>query len=475
MKRKMFLFLSAVMILVTTVAANSEPQQITLKFATLAPSGTFANSAINSMQKCFDMIGPTFNIKVNVKGYYGGVMGDDPQMIQKARMGQLDMLATTLNGLPLIAKELELFNMAYLIEDFGMFDYIMRRNAPLINKLFYDNGWISLGLLISEGEHDLYLTKPLRTVNELKGLKAVNYTGGPDDTFFKALGIPQTHVGPSEIYTSAKTGVINAALLPSAFVIGMQIYTCMPYIISPSVRVATSALMMSRKSWEKLPWDFRIYMATLQPGVYYAGAGIVRDASYAFKGAMLKQHCKEVKLSDAEFKEWSKYIEGYRKTFIGDDPKKSALYKEIVDTIKEYKTTNPIEKRMFLSDPTYKNFPDKIQRIGDALVKLMKTKDKSVVLKLDTDNILERWRVYDSIEAMEHYKKTGDNSKIKKWMKGFYIPEVVDEIFTKHFDIIKKLYSTEKAMNERMSEAAEAYKIGQGMYKGYQRNGLTAK
>lgn len=453
---------------------KSDMTHITFKVATLAPGGTFASEAINTVKKNFYLIKERFGLDVNMIAYYGGVMGDDPQMVQKAKMGQLDMLGITLSGLSMIAKELEVINMAYLIEDYGMFDYIMTQNSALINDLFYKSGWISITLITSEGQHDLYLKDNLRTPEAMiNNIKAANYTGGPDNTFFEAVGIPQNPIGATELYVSMKSGVTNAAILPSAFVIGMQIYSSAPFVIAPKIRISTSALVLTKRKWETVPWDFRTYLPILQPAGYYAGGGLVRDASFAFADALSKHGLKTITLTQAEQDELKKRVTAYREKFIGDDPVKRNIYNSILKSIAEYKSGNPVEKRIFQSDPTYINFPDKVENISKAVLEYRKTGNKELILKLHEDGILERWRAYDFLVACEHYIKTKDHSQLYKWMKKFYISEVTDEIFTKHLDSVYRLFGTKEALDNRMEEFSKAYELAQGYYHGFQKAGFS--
>lgn len=448
---------------------------ITLKMATLAPGVSVANEGIHAIQKAFDKFTPKFGICMDIIPYWGGVMGDDPQMIQKAKAGQLDMLAITLNGLPLISNSFDIINMAYLIEDYGMFDYVINKNATLLNQIYWDNGWIGLSLIISDGAHNLYMDRPLRTVEDLKNnLKAANYTGGPDESFYKAMGINQTPLGPTELFPSVRSGVVNAALLPSAFAAGMQLYTKLNYIVEPPVRYSTSTVIMAKRKWETLPWEFRVFMAFLQPAATWGGLFIIRDLTYAFMDALVKHGCKQVVLTKEELKAWKDQIATYREEYVGNDPLKRSLYNAILKSIQEYKTGNPIEKQMYLADPTCKNFPDKVLRIGEALKEFTKTRNPNVILNLDKEKVLEKWRVYDAVIAQMDYAKTGSPKKLEQWMRSFYVKDVCDEIFSKHLNEVKKLFGSEKAIMERMNEVVETYNIGSGFYKGFQKYGIEA-
>lgn len=476
MKKYNYIIKTLLLIMISSIFYGpvSAEEVFTIKFATLAPKGTTATQATEGLNTAFYDLEKRFGFRIKVIPYYGGVMGDDPQMIQKAKTGQLDMLATTINGLPLCAKDIDTFAMAYLIEDYGQFDYVMRKNSVTINNHFYKNGWISMGLIITEGQHDLYLSKPYKTLQELKSnVKAANYTGVPDETFFKALGIGQTPVGPTELFPACRAGVVNAGILPSAFVIGMQIYSSLPYIIEPPIRISSSAVLLTKRKWDSTPWDFRLYSAIMQPSMYFFAGSPMRDASFAYTNAMLEYGTKKIKLAPDELKIWKDSVLAYRKKFLENNPEKKKLYDRIIEDIRIYNSTNPIEKEIYLADPTYKNFPDKIQRVLKAINSYVGTGSKADLAKLSDDKIIERWRIYDWVDASEYYIKTGDAGKLKAWLKSYYITEVSDEIFAKHMDSVKRVLGSKEAIKGMLSDFLVIFKANQ--YTGFQRTGLKKK
>lgn len=465
--------LSLALLLISLLQMPSSAGEVTrvvLKFGTLAPKGTTATHAVDMTDEIYEFLGQRIGTRVKIVGYYGGVMGDDPQMIQKAQAGQLDMLAITLMGMTTALKDIDVFNMAYLIENYGQFDYIMRKNAVSINNLFYQKRWVSYSLIITEGAHDLYMPKPYRTVAEIKeNLKASNYTGGPDDTFFKPMGISQTQVGPTEFYPAVRAGVCNAGIIPAAFVIGMQIYVVLPYIIKPSIRIPTSSIILAKRKWDSLPWNFRIYLAAMQPMFYFFTAGLMRDAATAYENALFAHGSKEVKLTPEEIKAWKKPVLDYRKVYLGGNSEKTELYNMIVKSLEEYEAGDHIEKGIYENDPTCKNFPDRIAKVAEALNVYIKTGSKAELAGLEKQKIFEKWRIHDWIAACENYIKTSNPAELKKWMNTFYVTEIVDEIFKNHMENIKFLFGTKEALNDRVEEFRRFYALGGKTYKGYQK------
>lgn len=469
MKRviKMRFYLIPCLLLLSLLNLSSVgADEIRLKLGTLGPKGTNVTSALETILDLLELVGRNFGHTIKIIPYLGGVMGDDPQMMQKAQMGQLDIITPTVNGLPIISKGLEVSYMAFLIQDYGAFDYVMR-NLRYYNDLFYKKGWISW-TMITEGMHDLYLSGQYRTQEELKdNLKACNYTGGPDDTFYKALGIPQVPIPPPEMFPSFRAKMSNSVILPSMFVIGMQIYTALPCIVEPTIRSSVSAAVMTRSKWESLPWDLKVFFISMQPMFYYVLNGQLRDGASAFTQAMYRYGSKKVLLTPEEYKSLEKPVLDYRETYLGNDEIKRAYYNKIFKLVNMYKSGNPIEKQIFLRDPTYKDFPQTVRTIGKALRVYLNTGSKKEILELEKKKILERWRLYNWIVACEKFIETGKPKLLKDWMNDYHAKEIIREVYAKHIDTVKKLYGTEAAFKKRIKEMLLLLE-SEG-YRGYQK------
>lgn len=444
---------------------------INIKVGSLAPKGTSATICFDMVDDIFLSLEKPFGTRLKIVGYYGGTMGDDPQMIQKAKLGQLDILTPTVNGLPNCVKEFETLYMPYVMDNFGEFDYFVSHNASYINELFYNNGWVTLFLLLSEGQHDIYLGRPCRTPEDLKkNITAANYTGAPDDTFFKSMGIPQYPVQPTEMYPAFRTGVSNAAILPSVFVIGMQIYTALPYVIEPPVRMSPSAVVITRKKWDAIPWEFKIFFAGMQPLLYSVFLGVLLDAAYTYSDAMVQHGSTHICLTPEERKTWMDAAALCRNKYLSEDKSKMNIYNRILQSKNEYNSRRNNIKDIFEDDPKFKNFPFKLQRIIKACNSYIETDSKEAIIRLESDKILEKWRFYDWITACENLIKKGSADELEKWMRSYYTPAVIDEIFSQHLDLIKELYGTRTALKDRIKEYMLF--VGTPRYRGFRTSSL---
>jgi len=466
MKRILGLILVLVVLQISPLVSSAFSESLRLKFGTLGPKGTNVTTALESALDLLGMACKHLGHEIKVIPYYGGVMGDDPQMMQKAKMGQLDLITPTSNGLPSVSLGIEVLYMAFLVNNYGEFDYVMKKIRGY-NDLLFKHGWVPW-IILTEGMHDLYLNGPYRTPIELqKKITGVNHSGGTDDCFYAPLGITQIPVSPAELFTSFRMKIANAVIAPSMFIIGMQIYTALPYIVEPSIHTAGTAVIMTKQKWETMPWDIRIFFAGLQPLLYYVVNGQMRDGASAFLSAMYKYGSKKVKLTDSELKAIKDLVVAYRTKYLGNDSVKQKYYKLISDAVTEYENINPLEKKMYDRDPTYKNFPSSLLQVAKALRAYRDRGSKAELLVLHKNTIIEKWRIYDWLVASEKLIKTGNVKPLKKWMASYYIKDVVNEIFSRHIDMVKKLYGSKKALRNRLDEYITY--LESKSYKGFQK------
>jgi len=95
------------------VLGHAQEKQITLKLGTLGPAGTSVAIAVESLLEGLDKLGQNIGYKVKIQPYYGGVMGDEPEMNQKAKLGQLDILTPTLSTMPDLVPSIEPYYLPF--------------------------------------------------------------------------------------------------------------------------------------------------------------------------------------------------------------------------------------------------------------------------------------------------------------------------------------------------------------------------
>ncbi|MBA2406096.1 MAG: TRAP transporter substrate-binding protein DctP, partial [Bdellovibrionales bacterium] len=139
-----------------------------IKLAVLVPEGTTWG---NSLKKLSKEVETVTNNEVSFKIYYGGVSGDEPDVIRKVRIGQL-------HGGIFTGKTLgEIHGDVRAIEiPFTFFDKQEKATAalnkltPQFNQLLKSKGFVNLGFY-EIGQVYLVSTKKITNLAELKGIK----------------------------------------------------------------------------------------------------------------------------------------------------------------------------------------------------------------------------------------------------------------------------------------------------------------
>ncbi len=449
----------------------AEKEPVLIKIGTVIPKGTCLSIGIEMVDELLaykpmlKLLGREYKYKI----YWGAIQGDEPQMIQKAKMGQLDVITITPIGMPNVNIELQPLMMPFLISNYGEFDYIIYKLRKYINQSYYKNGWIALNLATTEGEHYLFINGPYRTPEELrKNLIAGAYAGAADNAFYKPMGIPQTAVTVSDAFLMYKQGLLNGGILPSIMTVGMQLYVNQKYVIKTPIRFCPSAVGSPLKVWKAADWELKLLHILCQPFLYF-GASVLHDIAGAFYESLLKVGIKEVELTPAELKAWKDIIIPYRKIYLGDDKQKNEIYDMIMKAKKEYANGNPIEKRIYENDPKRAKFAQRMRKVGKAIHAYQKNGSLKKLKSLERRNIIENWRIYGWVVAAEHYWKTGKPTRLKKWMKSFFIDEIVDELFSKHPDIVKKMLGSKESVNIILESFRKYLEFPR--YKGYQAGG----
>jgi TRAP-type C4-dicarboxylate transport system substrate-binding protein len=485
--------------------SQGHTEEISIKFGTLGPKGTSVALAVEAFLDAANNFGKNIGHTVKVSPYYGGVMGDEPEMEQKARIGQLDIVTPNMGTLHRLVPAMTPYYLPFLVNSFGESDYLMRRGfLKVLAEETYKQGFIMLGFM-TEGMYDFYYRseKEIRTPAQArKLLKAANWSGTPLDNVYIPLGIPQVPVSVPEVPTLHKMGMVNADVSPAVWVIGVQLYALRPMltVLQPSFATGGGCVLLTKGKFEKLPWDFKIGLATMLPLMMYVVNGQFRDSHYAFIDAMLKYGMKKEVLSKEETKAWRDPLVAYHETYLKKNPAMRPFYRDIVNGLSSYKKEVSPEQTIYESDPEYVHFPDKLKAIAkvirvyletDSLTRAVSETDPRYASPEKVNQIehalqvyretgsfdesafenkfIEGWRVFEPLLGAEKFASTGDPRLIKAWCKKFLPDALVDEAFNSHMAEIKTLLGTKEAIKMRAQEWL-AY-IESKKYTGYHKGG----
>jgi tripartite ATP-independent transporter DctP family solute receptor len=100
-------------------------------------------------------------------------------------------------------------------------------------------------------------TKPIRTVNDLAGLKIRVSPGKIRIDTFQSLGASPTPISLSELYTSLQTHVVDAQENPLVLIEQQKFYEVQKYVSLSNHIWSGYWLLMNPDAWKRLPPDIQ--------------------------------------------------------------------------------------------------------------------------------------------------------------------------------------------------------------------------
>ena len=169
------------------------------------------------------------------------------------------------------AKSAPLMDMPFLFRDLDQWHKVLDSDAlkPIADEVAKRADVMILGYA-GGGTRNLIVNKPVRNMQELKGL-SVRVMGAPVQTkMFQAITTSPTVIAYTEIYNAIQTGVIQAAENEAAGLEQMKFYEVGPHISLTRHAITVRPVCFSGKTLRRLPKDLQeaIVKAGREAGVY---------------------------------------------------------------------------------------------------------------------------------------------------------------------------------------------------------------
>ena len=102
----------------------------------------------------------------------------------------------------------------------------------------------------------VYGGKPVRNLEDLKGMK-IRVFGTAQADYLKGLGAVPVSLPFAEVYTALERGTVDAAVVGPVPAHSAKWYEVSDYMVDLQLGPATTAVVVSQKTWEKLPPDIQ--------------------------------------------------------------------------------------------------------------------------------------------------------------------------------------------------------------------------
>jgi len=197
--------------------------------------------------------------KIAVDVHHAGALGKVRETMEMVRMGTLE---TALGGVAHIQRhipELGITVLPFLWKDLQrLFEVLDGPLGKELDKRLLAAGYHNLGYFDNGFRHVTNNRKPIRSVDDLKGLKIRTLPTPVHIAFFKALGAAPTPMDWTELFEALRTGVVDAQENPPAMVYTAKFQEVQKFYSLTAHVNEVGAFVMSKIFYEKLPKDLQL-------------------------------------------------------------------------------------------------------------------------------------------------------------------------------------------------------------------------
>jgi TRAP-type C4-dicarboxylate transport system substrate-binding protein len=278
------------------VAAPAAAQQV-IKLATLVPEGSVWDRMLRDTGSEWNRATAG---RVTLRVYPGGVAGDEPDVVRKMRIGQLQAGALTTVGLAEIDPGFQLFNAPMFFDSYGELDAVLDEIGPTLRQRLEAKGFV----LLSWGHGGwvyFFSKKPVQTIADLKATKMFAWAG--DDRMvqlWRANGFHPVALAATDIMTGLQTGMIETFPSTPLIALTLQWYRITPNMVGVGLAPLVGGFVVSKAAWDKIsPADRAAIQAAALRGEKHLEVEVPRQDTTAV-AEMEKRGLKVMRLPAAQ-------------------------------------------------------------------------------------------------------------------------------------------------------------------------------
>ncbi len=221
----------------------------TLKLATLVPAGSTWDRALNDMASSWE---EETEGRVRVRFYPGGVAGDDPDVVRKMRIGQLQAGTLTVTGLAEIHESFRVFTIPMLFRDYDELFAVLDRMGPDLAAALREKGF-ELVHWVPGGWVRFFSKKPVTRVGDLQAQKLFTWAGDEGMvTAWERNGFHPVALAYTDMPVGLETGLIEALPATPLAALSLQWFRRAPHMLDVGVAPLIGATVIRRAVWEKI-------------------------------------------------------------------------------------------------------------------------------------------------------------------------------------------------------------------------------
>ena len=233
-------------------ARPTENEPIVLRFGTVAPDGTawarIAKQTGASLEEAT-------HGAVKAKWYFGGVAGDELQMLARMRKDQLDGIVSAGMLCQKLSPAMRVLRMVGLFQTRDESGYVAGRLKPIFDEDFRKEGFVNLGD-VGIGPDLFFSRTPIRSMEDLK--QARLWIWNLDETFLRTwpmLGVRGVALPIEQAYAAFDERRIDGFIAVPTSALAFQWFTAARYVTDLRVGFLRACVLITTRAFDPLPLE----------------------------------------------------------------------------------------------------------------------------------------------------------------------------------------------------------------------------
>jgi tripartite ATP-independent transporter DctP family solute receptor len=217
-------------------------------------AGNFAteHSSSVAMNQFRDEIAKASGGQFTVDVFPAMQLGGAAENVQNVRAGTLQMIWVGMAFLSRTVPELEAISLPFQFESREQaFRVVDGPVGKLLDAKFADKGLTDLGFMELGGRHVTNSKRPIKSIEDLKGLKIRMQPNETHLATFRALGANPVAMDIKELYSALQQGVVDGQENPFSVILSNKFYEVQKFLSTTNHTYSTNIILVSKKFWDR--------------------------------------------------------------------------------------------------------------------------------------------------------------------------------------------------------------------------------
>lgn len=328
MKKSIWLFATMFLVGVFLQAgapALAEEGKLHLKFSTWHPP---ASREVKTVWiPMLEELKKRSNGRITYTMYAGGALGKGPEHFDIVKKGLSDMGYFTATWTPGRFPLTDVLSMAAWVEGKDLAtDIGNEMHEKVLHKEFEGVKVLELNGCI---QAFLWTTKPVKSVEDLKGMK-IRSPGGMQTMYIKALGAEPVFMPLGDVYLAMETGTIDGLVTCPPLVLAFKLYEVAKHGVKATFGCVSEGVIMNKKTWDKAPKDLQKIIEEVAGNPFATTHGLDKDVYDKMMKEIKAQGVEIYNLPEDQEKQWFAKFQEATKEWVAEMKKKGLPAKEAV-------------------------------------------------------------------------------------------------------------------------------------------------